>query len=59
MTGIWPSTLETTIAPSMTHGERSPSLASTMELYTGTHARHLPCTPAFSKTFIRKNDPMT
>ena len=40
-------------------GFTSPSLRKIIWLYTGTQARHLPSTPAFSKSFIANSDHST
>ena len=58
-TGMPLSRAPAAIAINMTHGLKSPSLANTSRLYTGTHARQRPCTPALSKIFIRNHEPMT
>ena len=59
ITGIQLSSRPAPIAMRISQGFRSPSLAKTIVLYTGTQARQRPCTPALSKIFIRNHDPST
>ncbi len=58
MTGIQLRTMELPRGPAATRVEVA-ELREDQGVETGTHARHLPCTPAFSKTFMRKSEVST